>query len=49
MQCITHVISRFRIDREQRRLFRRELADQRHVEHMARQAAGIRDLGGYLG
>jgi len=30
-------------------LVRRQLADRRHAEHLTRQLAGLRDVGGYLG
>lgn len=49
MQRVLRVIEQLRVAGEQERLVRRQLADRRHAEHLTRQLAGLRDVGGYLG
>jgi hypothetical protein len=49
MQSVLKVIRQLRVAGEQERLVRRQFADRRHAEHLARQMAGLRDVGGYLG
>jgi len=49
MQSVLLVIRQLRVAGEQERLVRQQLADRRHAEHLARQLAGLRDVGGYLG